>query len=151
VLGDSVNLASRLEGRSKSYGTPIIIGSGTAKKAADRFATLEIDLITVKGKTEPETIYTVLGREDVAQSDEYQAIRELNEKMLAAYRKRDWKTALDALQLARHSRNGFGLGEVYALYLARIQTSRRRRRPTTGMACSPSRRNRMRGCARTSP
>jgi adenylate cyclase len=122
VLGDSVNLASRLEGRSKSYGTPIIIGSGTAKKAADRFATLEIDLITVKGKTEPETIYTVLGREDVAQSDEYQAIRELNEKMLAAYRNRDWKTALDALQLARHSRNGFGLGEVYALYLARIQT-----------------------------
>jgi adenylate cyclase len=122
VLGDSVNLASRLEGRSKSYGTPIIIGSGTARKAADRFATLEIDLITVKGKTEPETIYTVLGGDEVARSDAFAAIRDLNERMLSAYRGRDWKTALDALQLARHKHNDFGLDEVYALYLARIQT-----------------------------
>ncbi len=122
VLGDSVNLASRLEGRSKSYGTPIIVGSATAAKAADRFATLEIDLITVKGKTEPERIYTVLGADDVAAADDYCKLRDLNEKMLSAYRKRDWHTALDALQLARYSPNVFGLDEVYALYLARIQT-----------------------------
>ncbi|HVX98866.1 MAG TPA: adenylate/guanylate cyclase domain-containing protein [Pseudorhodoplanes sp.] len=120
VLGDSVNLASRLEGRSKSYGTPIIIGSGTAAKVAGKFATLEIDLITVKGKTEPERIYTVLGDEAIAASSEYRTIRELTERMLAAYRRRDWNSALEALQLARHSRNDFELDEVYALYLARI-------------------------------
>lgn len=122
VLGDSVNLASRLEGRSKSYGTPIIIGAGTAAKAEKKFATLEIDLITVKGKTEPERIFTVLGAEDVLASDDYNKIRDLNERMLKAYRKRDWNGALDALQLARHSRNDFELDEIYALYLARIHT-----------------------------
>lgn len=120
VLGDSVNLASRLEGRCKSYGTPIIIGSGTAAKVAGKFATLEIDLITVKGKTEPERIYTVLGDETIAASSEYRKIRELTEYMLAAYRRRDWPGALELLQLARHSRNDFELDEVYALYLARI-------------------------------
>jgi adenylate cyclase len=125
VLGDSVNLASRLEGRSKSYGTPIIIGSGTAAKVGDRFATLEIDLITVKGKTEPERIYTVLGADDVAASDEYRTVRDLTERMLHAYRGRDWTGALEALHLARGARNGFGLDEVYALYRARIDTFRK--------------------------
>jgi adenylate cyclase len=122
VLGDSVNLASRLEGRSKSYGTPIIIGAGTAAKAESTFATLEIDLITVKGKTEPERIFTVLGGEDVFASEDYRKIRDLNDRMLKAYRRRDWNGALDALQLARHTRTDFPLDEVFALYLSRIHT-----------------------------
>ena len=50
VLGDSVNLASRLEGQCKSYGLPIIIGSRTANVAKDKFAVLELDFIAVKGK-----------------------------------------------------------------------------------------------------
>ena len=53
VLGDTVNLASRLEGQSKSYGVKVVLGSGTAAAAADDFAVIEIDLIRVKGKTEP--------------------------------------------------------------------------------------------------
>jgi adenylate cyclase len=122
VLGDSVNLASRLEGRSKSYGTAIIVGSGTAAKAQGRFATLEIDLITVKGKTEPEHIYTILGADDVARQDDFLKLRDLNSRMLCAYRKRNWKEALEALHLCRHMRNDFELDEVYSLYLARIQT-----------------------------
>ncbi len=122
VLGDSVNLASRLEGRSKSYGTPIIIGAGTAAKTGDKFATLEIDLITVKGKTEPERIFTVLGAEDVVASDDYKKLRDLNERMLSSYRKRDWNGALESLHLARNMRNDFELDEVFALYLARIHT-----------------------------
>ncbi len=64
VLGDSVNLASRLEGQSKEYGFPIIVGSKTALAAKDRFAILELDFIMVKGKTEPEVIYAIAGRED---------------------------------------------------------------------------------------
>src|SRR6185312_12672206 len=50
VLGDSVNLASRLEGQCKSYGLPIIIGSQTANIAKSKFAILEIDFVAVKGK-----------------------------------------------------------------------------------------------------
>src|SRR4029077_162358 len=66
VLGDPVNVASRLEGQTKYYGVSIIIGSATAEKAKEQFAILEIDLIAVKGKTEPQTIYALLGRDDVA-------------------------------------------------------------------------------------
>src|SRR4029077_20342058 len=54
VLGDSVNLASRLEGQSKEYGFPIIVGSKTALAVKEKFAILELDFIMVKGKKEPE-------------------------------------------------------------------------------------------------
>src|SRR6201999_1902785 len=68
VLGDSVNLASRLEGQTKEYGFPIIVGSKTAMAVKEKFAILELDFIMVKGKTEPEVIYAIAGRGDVAQS-----------------------------------------------------------------------------------
>ncbi len=69
VFGDSVNLASRLEGQTKEYGFPIIVGSKTALAVKDQFAILELDFIMVKGKKEPEVIYAIAGREDVAQSE----------------------------------------------------------------------------------
>jgi len=56
VLGDSVNLASRLEGQSKTYGMSTILGSRTATLVRGDFALLELDVIRVKGKTEPEVI-----------------------------------------------------------------------------------------------
>ena len=122
VLGDSVNLASRLEGRSKAYGAPIIIGAATAGKAAGQFATLELDLITVKGKTEPERVFAILGGEDVAAGADIRKLSELTATMLSCYRKRDWSGALEALHLCRHTQNNFGLDEIYNLYLARIQS-----------------------------
>ncbi|MDR6758793.1 adenylate cyclase [Mycoplana sp. BE70] len=57
VLGDSVNLASRLEGASKNYGVPLLIGEGTAL-LADRFVSLELDRITVKGRTVASPVFT---------------------------------------------------------------------------------------------
>jgi adenylate cyclase len=124
VLGDPVNLASRLEGRSKSYGTPIIVGSRTAERAKDEFAALEIDLITVKGKTEPERIYTVLGGGDVLTNSAFAKLRDLNGAMLASYRARRWDDAMDALRACRGLQDGFQLDEIYRLYLARIQSFR---------------------------
>ena len=91
VLGDSVNLASRLEGQCKSYGLPIIIGSKTANVAKEHFAILELDFIAVKGKKEPEVVYSIVGREELAKSGRFQRWRELNMKMLSRYRSRDWK------------------------------------------------------------
>ena len=84
VLGDSVNLASRLEGQSKEYGFPIIVGSKTALAVKDKFAILELDFIMVKGKKEPEVIYAIAGREDTAQSGRFQRLRNLTIEMLAA-------------------------------------------------------------------
>jgi adenylate cyclase len=120
VLGDSVNLASRLEGQSKEYGFPIIVGSKTALAAKDKFAILELDFIMVKGKREPEVIYAIAGREDVAQSGSFQRLRNLTIEMLACYRSRDWEGALAAIERGRRTDEAHSLKLLYNLYEARI-------------------------------
>lgn len=60
-IGDGVNLASRLEGTSKQYGTDLVISENTYRQYAERVYVRELDFITVKGKTEPVTIYELVG------------------------------------------------------------------------------------------
>ncbi|WP_445219536.1 CHASE2 domain-containing protein [Bradyrhizobium sp. Pa8] len=121
VLGDSVNLASRLEGQSKEYGFPIIVGSRTALAAKDKFAILELDFIMVKGKTEPEVIYAIAGREDVMHSGAFQRLRNVTIEMLGCYRGRDWQSALDAIERGRRSEDADTLEKLFKLYEARIK------------------------------
>ena len=120
VLGDSVNLASRLEGQSKEYGFPIIVGSKTALAVKDKFAILELDFIMVKGKKEPEVIYAIAGREDTAHSGRFQRLRNLTIEMLACYRSRDWEGALAAIERGRRTDEAHALELLYNLYEARI-------------------------------
>jgi len=121
VLGDSVNLASRLEGQSKEYGFPIIVGSRTALAAKDEFAILELDFIKVKGKKEPEVIYAIAGREDVVQSAAFQRLRNTTIEMLSCYRGRDWQGALDAIERGRRSEDADALEKLFKLYETRIR------------------------------
>jgi adenylate cyclase len=121
VFGDSVNLASRLEGQSKEYGFPIIVGSSTALAAKDKFAILELDFIMVKGKTEPEVIYAIAGREDTARSGHFQRLRNLTIEMLACYRNRDWEGALAAIERGRRTDDAHSLELLYNLYETRIR------------------------------
>jgi adenylate cyclase len=121
VLGDSVNLASRLEGQSKEYGFPIIVGSTTALAVKEKFAILELDFIMVKGKKEPEVIYAIAGREDIAQSGRFQRLRNLTIEMLACYRGREWEGALAAIERGRGSDEAYSLERLYDLYEARIR------------------------------
>jgi adenylate cyclase len=121
VLGDSVNLASRLEGQSKTYGLPIIAGSKTALAAKDKFAILEIDFITVKGKKEPEVVYTIMGRHELAESSAFQKMRDLAIKMMSRYRSRDWAGALTAIDQLRDADNEHKLDGLFELYVERIQ------------------------------
>ncbi|HZL31899.1 MAG TPA: adenylate/guanylate cyclase domain-containing protein [Pseudolabrys sp.] len=120
VLGDCVNLASRLEGQSKTYDVPVVIGSKTAQAARQKFAILELDFITVKGKTEPETIYTVLGREDVARSGKFLEMHGLVSEMLSLYRKQDFAAAAKAVVQCRAASEGFGLDRLFDIYSIRI-------------------------------
>ena len=121
VLGDSVNLASRLEGQSKEYGFPVIVGSKTALAVKDKFAILELDFIMVKGKKEPEVIYAIAGREDTAHSGRFQRLRNLTIEMLACYRSRDWEGALEAIERGRKTDDAGALELLYNLYEARIR------------------------------
>src|SRR4030095_2860366 len=121
VYGDTVNLASRLEGQSKEYGFPIIVGSKTAMAVKEKFAILELDFIMVKGKKEPEVIYAIAGRDDVAHSGRFQRLRNLTIEMLACYRNRDWEGALAAIERGRKSDDGDSLELLYNLYEVRIR------------------------------
>jgi len=120
VFGDSVNLASRLEGQTKEYGFPIIIGSKTAMAVKDKLAILELDFIMVKGKREPEVIYAIAGREDVAHSERFQRLRNLTIEMLACYRDRDFEGALAAIDRGRRSDEAHELQLLFNLYETRI-------------------------------
>lgn len=92
TLGDTVNLASRLEGQSKPYHLDNIIGESTAAAAPD-FAMLEVDLIQVKGKTVPVRIYTLVGDALLKGSAAFQKLAASHEKLLAAYRGQRWVEA----------------------------------------------------------
>jgi adenylate cyclase len=123
VLGDPVNLASRLEAQSKTYGVTIIIGETTQQQATD-FATLEIDLIQVKGKHIPSRIYALLGLPRVRETDAFRALEAAHNDMLAAYREQDWRRAEEQLARCRALGEAFGLSTLYALYAARISSFR---------------------------
>jgi adenylate cyclase len=92
-LGDGVNLASRLEGQSKPYGVRIVIGSKTNMLVRDRYFTLELDCIAVKGKSQGVNIYTVLDTDINAMVD-YLSAREHHDLMLDYYREQKWASAL---------------------------------------------------------
>jgi adenylate cyclase len=121
LIGDTVNLAARIEGQTKYYGVDIAIGS-SLNQAIPGFATIELDRVRVVGRSQPETIYALLGAEEVAASADYQAFKSGHEAMLTAYREWDIADAQLAahLDLAGH----FGLAKLYALYADRIAAFR---------------------------
>ena len=92
VMGDSVNLASRLEGASKFYDTLILIGQRTAELAKPDIEVREIDLLRVKGKREPVVVYELLGRKGQLDARK-QKIIEVYLEGLAAYKTRNFSTA----------------------------------------------------------
>jgi adenylate cyclase len=92
VIGDTVNLASRLEAANKTYGTRALVSEGTNRFAADLVETREIDQVLVVGKTEPQRIFELLGRKGEV-SGERLALRDAFGAALAAYRRKNWGEA----------------------------------------------------------
>jgi adenylate cyclase len=112
ALGDAVNLASRLEGQSKTYGVDLVVGEETMG-AAPGFDYVELDQIQVKGRKQPLRIFTALGESAPAPelAREHQA-------MIAAYRQQDWSAAAAALAACR--RLAPALAALYQEYERRI-------------------------------
>ena len=92
VIGDTVNLASRLEGANKTYGTRALVSEGTSRAAVDLVETREIDQVLVVGKTEPQRIFELLGRKGEVSSERL-ALRDAFGVALAAYRRKSWEEA----------------------------------------------------------
>ncbi len=123
VLGDDVNLASRLEGQCKTYGVDIIVGEKVRRQAPD-FPALELDLIRVVGKTIPARIYALLDKRRFDGGDAFEALAREHAAMLGAYRARDWQAASTRLVACRAAGTALGLDSAYDLYAARIAAFR---------------------------
>jgi len=118
ALGDAVNLSSRLEGLNKDYGTHIITNETTYARTKDAgFLFRELDLIRVKGKVQPVTIYELYGhRLDLADDGlllEAEARCEQFEAARTLYRERKWNEARQAFQAILERWPGDGPSIVY--------------------------------------
>lgn len=92
VMGDTVNLAARLEGANKAYGSRILVSQATVTSAAAEIEAREIDRIIAVGQTEPQTVFEIMGRKGVLTAAQ-SALRDHYTNGLAAYRARRWGDA----------------------------------------------------------
>jgi adenylate cyclase len=120
VMGDAVNLASRLEGITKEYGVGIVVGENT-KAAAPGFVYRELDLVKVKGKDEPVAIFEPLGLVGEVETTVLEELK-LFQKVLRAYRKQEWdKVELQLLSLTKI----YPDTKLYKVYAERVEYFRK--------------------------
>ena len=119
ILGDVVNIASRLEEATKTYHVPIIAGEHTAS-AAPELAFLEIDAAMMRGKVRPERAFALLGDETVAASKRFRELKDMHAELLAAMRSGDLKAARAKLE-ACQSLGWDELAVLFESYAPRIK------------------------------
>jgi class 3 adenylate cyclase len=107
VMGDTVNLASRLEGANKIYNSRCLVSAATAKMCGRDVELREIDSLVVVGQSQPQTVYEVLGRANELTPAQTQARAHYAEG-LAAYRARRWPEARQAFAAALKALPGDG-------------------------------------------
>ena len=114
-LGDTVNLASRLEGQSKPYHVKMVIGPETYEYVKDEYLCLELDCLAVKGKTKGVNIYTIVNKNglNIAASRSHAAFLQL-------YREMDWDRALEYIPYIDHAFEG-DMTEYYQMMRERIE------------------------------
>ncbi|MGY3136779.1 class 3 adenylate cyclase [Bradyrhizobium sp. USDA 4501] len=107
VLGDTVNLASRLEGANKFYGSRSLISEATAAACAATIELREIDRLVVMGQTQPVAVFEILGKKDELTPAQTE-LRQRYADGLAAYRERRWDDAEQAFTAALTAAPGDG-------------------------------------------
>ncbi|MDK9703200.1 MAG: adenylate/guanylate cyclase domain-containing protein [Sulfuritalea sp.] len=120
VMGDAVNLGSRLEGITKQYGVGMIVGEGTRELVKKEFVFRELDRVRVKGKADPVGIYEPVGEEGKVSQEEMDEIKLWNQA-LRSYRAQDWdKAELTLMNLQRMKPR-----YLYDLYVKRVEHLRK--------------------------
>jgi len=119
VMGDVVNLGSRLEGLTKQYGVDMIVSDGTAALLPD-FAFRELDLVRVKGKNEPVAIFEPVGLAETLSEEQARELGDFS-NAIVAYRQKDWDTAQGLLIKLSNQHDE----PIYNVYLDRIEQFRR--------------------------
>jgi adenylate cyclase len=99
VMGDTVNLASRLESANKFYGTRCLVSQETITASAQAVEVREIDCVIVAGQTRPQIVFEIMGRVGELSAAQT-ALRAHYSEGLAAYRARRWDEAANALKMA---------------------------------------------------
>ncbi len=123
VIGDPVNVASRVEGQTKGYGCDILIGEDVFARAPG-LACLEADRVQLVGKSEPLGLYALLGDETVARSETFHELHDLHEQMLAAYRDRAWDLCQRRARQCQKRALSFGISKLYDVYMQRVEAYR---------------------------
>jgi len=122
AIGDSVNLASRVEGLTKAYGVAILVTEATRAETPD-LAFLEVDLVRVVGRAEPVPVHTLLGDAASAQTPAFQQLAAAHGRLITAYRAADIEAAEAALAEARQLGAG-RVDDLYRLYAERLADMR---------------------------
>jgi adenylate cyclase len=123
LIGDTVNLASRIEGLTKVYGVAILLGEAPASSLSG-FATIEVDRVRVVGRDRPERIHALLGDESLGRSQAFADFAGVHERMLDAYRSRRWDEAEQMLAQNRQAASEHGLAALYSRYRGSIEKFR---------------------------
>ncbi len=113
VIGDSVNLASRLEGANKQYGSNIMISDFTYQHVKGQVMVRELDLIQVKGKSEPVKVWELLGTADMQMTENQNQSLEIYHEGLRLYRERSWQEAIAYFQQAKQLDPTCRVSEIY--------------------------------------
>jgi len=121
VLGDPVNIASRLEGQTKVYGVQVLIGETTAKAVVGHFAMLEVDRVRVIGKQEPERIFALLGDKSMLFDKSFQLLDAGFSAALEAYRSQSWPLAAELLKSCRFAAEQTGVPRLIETFESRIE------------------------------
>lgn len=103
-IGDDVNLAARLEGLNKIYGTKILVTQAVLDKIEDRFLVRKLDEVVVKGKSRAVTVYELIGNKGDVASNLIRSV-ELYEEGLELYRQRRWGEAIEIFMKSKELRS----------------------------------------------
>lgn len=119
LIGDTVNLASRLESLTKAYAVSILVGENLAARLPG-FALVELDIIRVVGRDAPERIFALMGPPEMSSDAAFVETRSRMSALLEAYRSRDRAAAEAALETLRGAGTLPGLEGVASVYATRI-------------------------------